>query len=149
MLFFPRFTPRKYALSPPTEGGDQFLVSSPPLIFSILMTSAPMSPSIIEAYGTASPPPSSRTFISSKGSSDCMFMSQPLWGVQTDWAVDECRGAASERAGDGTADLRGRRGAILRQIVCVGYFPEVRILEHGRARYLAVAFLLEVLYHTV
>src|SRR5262245_3349457 len=53
MLFLPRFTDMKYVASPFTNGGHE-RVSSPLPGSSILMTSAPMSPKIIEQKGPAS-----------------------------------------------------------------------------------------------
>src|SRR4029450_8728766 len=52
MLFLLRFTDMKYVDSPPTNGG-QLRVSSPLPGSSTLMTSAPMSPSILAQKGPA------------------------------------------------------------------------------------------------
>src|SRR5258708_4640429 len=49
-----RLAARKYADSPPANGGPQLRVSSPPEGGSTLMTSAPMSPSIMAQVGPAS-----------------------------------------------------------------------------------------------
>src|SRR5208337_1177006 len=51
MLFLLRLTDRKYALSEPMNGGPHSRVSSPVLGRSILITSAPRSPKIIEQNG--------------------------------------------------------------------------------------------------
>src|SRR3990172_3646788 len=52
-LFLLRLMQRKYALSPPAKGGPQWRVSSPAPGRSILITSAPRSPSIIVQNGPA------------------------------------------------------------------------------------------------
>src|SRR4029450_8471649 len=60
MLFLLRFTDMKYVDSPPTNGG-QLRVSSPLPGSSTLITSAPMSPSIIAQKGPARTPVRSST----------------------------------------------------------------------------------------
>src|SRR6266508_7033467 len=65
-LFLLRLTDMKYVASPPTKGG-QLRVSSPRPGSSILITSAPMSPSIIEQNGPASTRVRSRTRIPASG----------------------------------------------------------------------------------
>src|SRR5712664_4834595 len=65
-LFLLRLTERKYVASPPENGG-QLRVSSPLPGSSTLMTSAPMSPSIIAQKGPARTRVRSRTRIPASG----------------------------------------------------------------------------------
>src|SRR5262245_42129903 len=107
-LFLLRLTDMKYVASSPTNGG-QLRVSSPLPGSSTLMTSAPMSPSIIEQKGAASTRVRSRTRMPARG------------GVVADWVRDgegsvfgtgpSFPGALGQAPGDGVHPIAGATGA--------------------------------------
>ena len=90
--FLVAIVPRKYALSPPTNGGPHARVSSPSPGRSTLMTRAPMSASIIVQYGPDSTRVRSRTVMPLRGPLGGMrppfYDSQPEPGV---WRQNLCR----------------------------------------------------------
>src|SRR3989454_4431999 len=102
-LFLLRLTDMKYVDSPPAKGG-QLRVSSPFPGSSILMTSAPMSPSIIEQKGPARTRVRSRTRTPASGWSarDTFFSFPDSFGEAPGDRVDAVAGAAGaspEQAG--------------------------------------------------
>src|SRR3989454_3097893 len=104
-LFLLRLTDMKYVDSPPAKGG-QVRVSSPFPGSSILMTSAPMSPSIIEQKGPARTRLRSRTRTPASGWSarDTFFSFPDSFGEAPGDRVDAVTGAAGaspEQAGAG------------------------------------------------
>src|SRR6266850_3252703 len=111
-----RLTARKYVASPPTNGGHE-RVSSPLPGSSILITSAPMSPRIIEQKGPASTRVRSSTRIPDSGRSarGTMFpLPHPLGEAAGDrvHAVAGAAGAAPEQA-------RAVQGAEAREVIDV------------------------------
>src|SRR3989442_8439046 len=104
-LFLLRLTDMKYVDSPPAKGG-QLRVSSPFPGSSILMTSAPMSPSIIEQKGPARTRVRSRTRTPASGWSarDTFFSFPDSFGEAPGDRVNAVAGAAGaspEQAGAG------------------------------------------------
>src|SRR3989454_4733475 len=96
-LFLLRLTDMKYVDSPPAKGG-QLRVSSPFPGSSILMTSAPMSPSIIEQNGPARTRVRSRTRTPTRG-----------WSARD--TVFSFPGSLGEAPGDRVHAVTGRAGA--------------------------------------
>src|SRR2546428_1102998 len=116
-LFLLRLTDMKYVDSPPAKGG-QLRVSSPFPGSSILMTSAPMSPSIIEQKGPARTRVRSRTRTPASGWSarDTFFSFPDSFGEAPGDRVDAVAGAAGaspEQAGGAQCAPAGVAGAVI------------------------------------
>src|SRR2546425_2304162 len=121
-----RFTAMKYVASPPTNGGQR-RVSSPLPGSSTLMTSAPISPSIIVQKGPARTRVRSRTRAPASGSDGTGRSSsaaEPL-----DQAAGDGAHAVAGVAGAAPEQARALECAEMREVVHIAHGPD----RHTRA----------------